>query len=119
MNKNVKILITTSPVPLSRTFTTDDVIIANSSKSVLRAVAGEIAAANVAMDYFPSYESVSGTKNWQIRGEDLLHVSDAFVGKVVSRLTDIYSCNPAVTQKVLGFLHGIERRRSQRGIGVG
>ncbi len=103
VNKNAKILITTSPVPLSRTFTTDDVIIANShSKSVLRAVAGEIAAANVAMDYFPSYESVSGTKSWQIWGDDLLHVSDAFVGKVVSRLTDIYC--PGIQQSRKKYL---------------
>ena len=105
VNKNAKILITTSPVPLSRTFTTDDVITANShSKAVLRAVAGDIAAANVAIDYFPSYESVSGTKNWQIWGDDLLHVSDAFVGKVVSRLTDIYCPGiPQSRKKYLDF----------------
>jgi tetratricopeptide (TPR) repeat protein len=103
VNKNAKILITTSPVPLSRTFTTDDVITANShSKSVLRAVAGDIAAANAAMDYFPSYESVSGTKNWRIWGDDLLHVSDAFVGKVVSRLTDIYC--PGIQQSRKKYL---------------
>ncbi len=103
VNKHAKILITTSPVPLSRTFTTDDVITANShSKSVLRAVAGDIAAANVAMDYFPSYESVSGTKNWQIWSYDLLHVSDAFVGKVVSRLTDIYC--PGIQQSRKKYL---------------
>jgi len=103
VNKHAKILITTSPVPLIRTFTTDDVITANShSKSVLRAVAGDIAAANVAMDYFPSYESVSGTKNWQIWSYDLLHVSDAFVGKVVSRLTDIYC--PGIQQSRKKYL---------------
>ena len=103
VNKNAKILITTSPVPLIRTFTTDDVITANShSKAVLRAVAGEIAAANVAVDYFPSYESVSGTKSWQIWSDDLTHVSDAFVGKVVSRLTDIYC--PGIQQSRKKYL---------------
>ena len=103
LNPNVKFLLTTSPVPLLRTFTADDVITANShSKAVLRAVAGDIAAANVATDYFPSYESVTGTKNWQIWSDDLIHVSDAFVGKVVSRLTDIYC--PGIQQSRKKYL---------------
>jgi tetratricopeptide (TPR) repeat protein len=91
VNKEVKFLITTSPVPLSRTFTDKDVIIANTySKSLLRTVAGDVATANKHVDYFPSYESVMLTKNWNVWGPDLLHVADPFVGKVVARLTDTY-----------------------------
>jgi tetratricopeptide (TPR) repeat protein len=90
-NNETKFLITTSPVPLSRTFTDKDVIIANTySKSVLRTVAGDIAASNPYVDYFPSYESVMLTKSWHVWLPDLMHVTDAFVGKIVARLTDKY-----------------------------
>jgi len=100
VNQEVKFLITTSPVPLSRTFTGKDVIIANTySKSLLRTVAGDIATANKHVDYFPSYESVMLTKNWNIWGPDLLHVADAFVGKVVARLTDTYCRGLEETKK--------------------
>jgi GSCFA family len=91
VNKEAKFLITTSPVPLERTFTDSDVIVANTySKSLLRTVAGDIAAANEHVDYFPSYESVMLTKSWDVWAPDLIHVADAFVGKIVTRLTDTY-----------------------------
>lgn len=100
INQEAKFLITTSPVPLSRTFTDKDVIIANTySKSLLRTVAGDIAASNKHVDYFPSYESVMLTKSWNVWGPDLLHVADAFVGKVVERLTDIYCPGLENTQR--------------------
>jgi hypothetical protein len=48
------VLLTASPVPIMRTFTGDDVIIANTySKSVLRAVAGQIAEEYPNVDYLP------------------------------------------------------------------
>jgi len=91
VNKDAKFLITTSPVPLSRTFTDDDVIVANMySKSVLRAVAGDVAESNTYVDYFPSYESAMLTKSWTVWRDDLVHVSDAFVGKIVGRLAETY-----------------------------
>jgi hypothetical protein len=81
-----KILLTTSPIPLSRTFTKDDVIIANMySKSVLRAVAGEIATKYEAVDYFPSFESVMLTKQNYVWADDLTHVSSPFVARIVAR----------------------------------
>jgi tetratricopeptide (TPR) repeat protein len=91
INKDAKFLITTSPVALERTFTDEDVIVAHMhSKSVLRAVAGEIAASNRHVDYFPSYESAVLTKSWAVWNDDLIHVADAFVGKIVARLVDKY-----------------------------
>jgi tetratricopeptide (TPR) repeat protein len=85
------VLLTTSPVPLARTFTSDDVIVANTySKSVLRAVAGEIADARPNVDYFPSYESVMLTKQSYVWADDLAHVDGAFVGRVVSRMSERY-----------------------------
>lgn len=58
----LKILLTVSPVPLTATASGQHVLSATTySKSVLRAVAGEIAATEPDIDYFPSYEMVSAT----------------------------------------------------------
>jgi len=91
INPNAKFLITTSPVPLERTFSNQDVITANlQSKSVLRAVCGELVSQNENVDYFPSFESVMLTKSWDIWMEDYRHVSDEFVFKIVSNLIELY-----------------------------
>jgi tetratricopeptide (TPR) repeat protein len=88
------VLITTSPVPLVRTFTADDVIIANSySKSVLRAVAGQIADECPNVDYFPSYENVMLTKQDYVWVNDLIHVEPEFVGRIMGRLCERYVAN--------------------------
>ena len=125
------VLLTTSPVPLARTFTSDDVIVANTySKSVLRAVAGEIAQARPNVDYFPSYESVMLTKQNYVWAEDLTHVDGAFVGRIVSRMSERYVedtaalPDTAALDKWLRFTGladhrqfgdaGIERRRTAR-----
>lgn len=59
-NPSVKILLTVSPVPLTATKADDNVMVATSySKSVLRAVAGQVASEHDFVDYFPSYEIIS------------------------------------------------------------
>jgi tetratricopeptide (TPR) repeat protein len=86
------VLITTSPVPLSRTFTDDDVIIANAySKSVLRSVCGQLAEERGDVDYFPSYESVTLTRRSEVWLNDLVHVSPAFVGRIMGRVIETYT----------------------------
>lgn len=61
-NPNVRFLLTVSPVPLTATAGNEHVLPATVySKSVLRAVAGYLAASLADVDYFPSYELVSGT----------------------------------------------------------
>ena len=86
------ILLTTSPVPLARTFTSDDVIVANTySKSVLRAVAGQIAEEFANVDYLPTYESVMLTKQTYVWSNDLTHVEAAFVGRIVARMCEQYA----------------------------
>lgn len=56
------LLLTVSPVPLVATATTDQVVVATTySKSVLRAVAGALAAEYECVDYFPSYEIVAAS----------------------------------------------------------
>lgn len=58
-NPGVKFLITVSPVPLTATATKNHVLAATTySKSVLRAVAGELSE-NRDIDYFPSYELIA------------------------------------------------------------
>jgi hypothetical protein len=61
---DIKVLLTVSPIPLAATASAEHVIHANSySKSVLRAVAGELTFKSAAIDYFPSYEIV--TNPWR------------------------------------------------------
>lgn len=60
-NPDVRFLLTVSPVPLTATAGHEHVLPATVySKSVLRAVAGQLAASLPDVDYFPSYELVSG-----------------------------------------------------------
>lgn len=87
-----KVLITVSPVPIQRTFTTNDVIIANTySKSVLR-VAAEVAERTFDfVDYYPSYESVTLSNPEQSWLDDLVHVQNEMVNFNVSRMVEHYS----------------------------
>lgn len=60
INKDVRFLLTVSPVPLTATASGTHVLPATVySKSVLRTVAGELAEDHDDIDYFPSYEIVS------------------------------------------------------------
>lgn len=91
LNPDARFLITTSPVPLSRTFTAEDVIVANmQSKSVLRAVCGEVARGRDDTDYFPSFESVMLTRSWAQWGADRRHIKDDFVSRIVETLCRSY-----------------------------
>jgi hypothetical protein len=57
LNSNIKFLLTVSPVPLTATATDNHILVAaNYSKSVLRAVAGELSTEFDCVDYFPSYD---------------------------------------------------------------
>lgn len=59
-NPRLRVLLTVSPVPLTATASGEHVLNATSySKSVLRAVAGQLAANQRNVDYFPSYEIVT------------------------------------------------------------
>lgn len=60
VNPKARMLLTVSPVPLTATASGDHVLAASTySKSVLRAVAGELARAHEGIHYFPSYEIIS------------------------------------------------------------
>jgi GSCFA family len=60
VNKRVQVILTVSPVPLTATNSHRHVLVATmESKSILRAVAGQLCANNPWIDYFPSYEIIN------------------------------------------------------------
>lgn len=60
MNRNIRILLTVSPVPLTATASGNHVVQATTlSKSILRAAASEITERFNFVDYFPSYEIIT------------------------------------------------------------
>ena len=77
-------IVTVSPVPLGRTFTDEDIIVANMvSKSTLLVAAQRLVARAPRTDYFPSYEAVTLSDpalSWQ---SDRRHASDFIVGQVI------------------------------------
>ncbi|SDZ27497.1 GSCFA family protein [Amycolatopsis xylanica] len=61
VNPGIRVLLTVSPIPLTATATGGHALVANTySKSVLRAVAGQLTAEHEHVDYFPSYELITG-----------------------------------------------------------
>lgn len=59
-NPELRLLLAISPVPITATATNDHVLVASThTKSTLRAVAGDLAATDTAIDYFPSFEQTS------------------------------------------------------------
>lgn len=90
-----KVILTVSPVPLGRTFTDDDVIVANAmSKSTLRVAAQRMVARARGLDYFPSYEAVLHSDpnlSWQ---RDRRHVSDVIVGHIIQTFLRRYGISP-------------------------
>ncbi len=59
-NPKLKFILTVSPVPLTATNSGNSVLVATmESKSILRAVAGQVARKNRMVDYFPSYEIIN------------------------------------------------------------
>lgn len=78
-----KIILSVSPVPLHRTFSDKDIIVANCySKSTLRAAAQEISDSNDNIDYFPSYEIVMSSPRDVAWENDQRHVRRGLVRKI-------------------------------------
>jgi hypothetical protein len=75
---DTRIIVTVSPVPLMNTFSTMDIVVANTlAKSLLRAVAQEWACAHENVDYFPSYEIIQSSDRTAAWETDLRHVKGA------------------------------------------
>ncbi|NHF74018.1 GSCFA domain-containing protein [Paracoccus xiamenensis] len=86
VNLSARMLLTVSPVPLAATATDNHVMVATSySKSVLRAVAGDLVAELDGVSYFPSYEIISSHPARGMYFEpDLRNVSQYGVDYVMS-----------------------------------
>ncbi len=94
VNPGARVILTVSPVPLIATYTRQDALSATTwSKSVLRAVAGDVAATFGAVQYFPSYEIITGAFSRggyfgedlrTIRAQGIAHVMEVFRQRLVS-----------------------------------
>ena len=85
------IVVTVSPVPLMNTFSTMDIVVANTwAKSLLRAVAQEWAGAHPNVDYFPSYEIVQNSDRAAVWERDLRHVRSAGVQHIMELFLQKY-----------------------------
>lgn len=92
LNPTLKILLTVSPVPLVATFTGQHVLAATTySKSVLRVAAGIAANDYPLVDYFPSYEIITGAHNGhQFWDTDLRSVTPHGVAVVMQEFKRAY-----------------------------
>ena len=60
LNNKLRVILTVSPVPLTATYSGRHVLVATMhSKSILRAVAGQVSTNSPFIDYFPSYEIIN------------------------------------------------------------
>lgn len=89
INPDLRVLLTVSPVPLTATASGNHILTASTwSKSVLRAVAGELAEDFPEVDYFPSYEIVTSTRAGVSFFEpNLRQVTEAGVARVMETFT--------------------------------
>jgi hypothetical protein len=93
VNPGAQVILTVSPVPLIATYGKQDVLTATTySKSVLRAAAGDVADLFDAVQYFPSYEIITGAFNRgeyfesdlrSVRSEGVTHVMQVFRERLV------------------------------------
>jgi len=86
-----KIILTVSPVPMNGTWTSKDVLVANSySKATLLSAAVSLAESYDFVDYYPSYEMVTMSPidlTWE---DDGLHVKSSRVEEVIKTFSDLY-----------------------------
>jgi hypothetical protein len=85
VNSRVRLIFTVPPVPLIATYEDRHVLVSTTaSKSILRAAIDEVAAADPGVDYFPSYEIVTGQyARGRYFAPDLRSVTDEGVGHVM------------------------------------
>ena len=75
---------TVSPVAMERTFSGQDIIVANMmSKSTLRSAAGAFTAAMEDVDYFPSYEAAMLSQPDLVWMQDRRNITDLLVNRVI------------------------------------
>lgn len=111
-NPAARFILSTSPVPLIRTFAGPDVRSESMlGKSILRAVAGELAAKVPLVDYFPSYEAAQLSPPDCVWADDRRHVTSNFVRCVGTHLKAAYIASHATadTDTVLAAANALIR----------
>ncbi len=89
---NARIVFTLSPVSLARTFSDNDILVANAEgKGILRAALGQIVREYEQVTYFPSYEIVMNNAPESFRDDDGRHVSDWVVNQIVQAFTETHA----------------------------
>lgn len=82
----LRMVVTTSPVPLQQSYSGLDIVVANTySKSTLRAVSQDFAAAHDNVEYFPSYEMVMNSERAAAWEEDFRHVQGGMTNHVMDQ----------------------------------
>lgn len=101
MAPDIKVILTVSPVPLTATATDHHVLRATTySKAVLRAVAEEIVLQDPQVDYFPSFEMITGAPfAANAYGENLRTVTSSAIDMVMDVF---FSAHPDLAQPDLG-----------------
>ena len=89
---NARIVFTLSPISLARTFSDNDILVANAEgKGILRAALGQIARDFEQVTYFPSYEIVMHNAPESWRDDDGRHVADWVVKQIIDTFTDTHA----------------------------
>jgi hypothetical protein len=89
--EDFKIVVTVSPVPLERSFLSQDVVTTNTySKAMLRTVAQEFTAFHANVDYFPSFELVSYADPRVAWAWDHRHVNADLVAHIMAQFQRHY-----------------------------
>jgi hypothetical protein len=85
VNPHVRFVFTVSPVPLIASYQDQHVLVSSTeSKAILRSAVGEVVAADRQVEYFPSYEIVTGQHaHGRYFAADLRSVTDAGVAHVM------------------------------------
>ncbi len=102
-NARQKIVLAVSPVPLERTYATEDVIVASqTAKSTLHAAATQMAASAEEIDYFPAYEAVTNSDPVRVWQPDRRSIRDEMVGALTAAFIDRYGLVLAADSKTAG-----------------
>lgn len=102
--KDFKLVITVSPVPMSATFSGDDIVLANTrSKSILRASAEEFCSKHPEVSYFPSYEIAVNSDPKIVFQSDRRHVTKNIAHHIVGTFSSIYSPQKDFTPDKIDF----------------
>lgn len=114
VSADLKIIVTTSPVPLLATFSARDVVTANThSKATLRSCSEQWCWSHPGeIEYFPSYEMAMNSNPNLVWREDRIHVQAVFVRQIMKQFVSQYIkgandallTSPDETQEILAVI---------------